>query len=109
MPESTDTALAFMDRMVLGLALIDWVELLGITVVVTLVLMLVRRVSFGRFAALAERTTNRVDDVIAKLLHGMRTWFLLVVAFYLAVEFIASDAPAIPGCFAWYLSVSWSR
>ena len=28
MPESTDTALAFMDRMVLGLALIDWVELL---------------------------------------------------------------------------------
>ena len=101
MPESTDTALAFMDRMVLGLALIDWVELLGITVVVTLVLMLVRRVSFGRFAALAERTTNRVDDVIAKLLHGMRTWFLLVVAFYLAVEFIASDAPAIP----WLLRV----
>jgi len=31
----------------------------------------------------------------------MRTWFLLVVAFYLAVEFIASDAPAIP----WLLRV----
>ncbi|MDE2996263.1 MAG: mechanosensitive ion channel [Bacteroidota bacterium] len=101
MPESTDTALAFMDRMVLGLALIDWAELLGITIALTLVLMLVRRVFFGRFAALAERTANRVDDVIVELLHGMRTWFLLVVAFYLAVEFIASDAPAIP----WLLRV----
>ena len=96
MPESTDTALAFMDRMVLGLALIDWVELLGITIALTLVFMLVRRVFFGRFTALAERTSNRIDDVIAELLHGMRTWFLFVIAFYLAVEYIASDAPAIP-------------
>lgn len=96
MPDSTETTFAFMDRMVLGLALIDWAELLGITIGVTLVLVLVRRVFFGRFAALADRTKNRVDDVIAELLHGMRTWFLFVIAFYLAVEYIASDAPAIP-------------
>jgi small-conductance mechanosensitive channel len=90
-----------MDRTVLGLALVDWVELVGITLGLTLALMLVRRLFFGRFTALAKRTSNRVDDVIAELLHGMRTWFLLVVAFYLAVEFVASDAPVIP----WLLRV----
>ena len=88
--------MTILDQLVLGLALIDWLELFGITLLVTLALVLVRRVFFGRFAALADRTKNRVDDVVAELLHGMRTWFLLVIAFYLAVEFIAADAPAIP-------------
>lgn len=86
----------FLDRTLMGMALIDWAELIGITIGVTLVLMLFRRVFFGRFAKLAERTKNRVDDVVAEVLHGMRTWFLFVIAFYLAVEFIAADAPAIP-------------
>lgn len=101
MQDTTATSADLMDRMVFGLALIDWAELLGITIALTLGLMLVRKVFFGRFSALAEKTTNRVDDVIAELLHGMRTWFLLVIAFYVAVEFIAADAPAIP----WLLRV----
>lgn len=91
----------FLDRTIMGMALIDWAELIGITLGLTLVLVAVRHFFFGRFAKLAERTKNRVDDVIAEVLHGMRTWFLLVIAFYLAVEFIAADAPAIP----WLLRV----
>ena len=87
---------SLLDQQLLGLAIIDWLELLGITALVTLGLGIVRRVFFGRFSALADRTKNRVDDVVAELLHGMRTWFLVVIAFYLAVEFIASDAPALP-------------
>ncbi|MDE2997383.1 MAG: mechanosensitive ion channel family protein [Bacteroidota bacterium] len=87
---------SLLDQQLLGLAIIDWLELLGITALVTLGLVIVRRVFFGRFSALADRTKNRVDDVVAELLHGMRTWFLVVIAFYLAVEFIASDAPALP-------------
>ncbi len=101
MQDSESSALDLLDRTLMGMALIDWAELIGITIVVTLVLMFVRRVFFGRFAALAERTSNRVDDIIAEVLHGMRTWFLIVIAFYLAVEFIAADAPAIP----WLLRV----
>jgi small-conductance mechanosensitive channel len=100
MPEQT-AATDFLDHTLLGMALIDWAELLGITIGLALVLVLVRRFFFGRFSKMAERTTNRVDDVIAELLHGMRTWFLAVIAFYLAVEFIAADAPAIP----WLLRV----
>lgn len=87
---------SLLDGQYFGMAVIDWLELLGITVLVTLGLVLVRHVFFGRFAALADRTDNRVDDVIAELLHSMRTWFLGVLAFYLAVEYIAADAPAIP-------------
>lgn len=86
----------WLDEQVLGLAIIDWFELLGITLGVTLVLMFVRRLFFGRFAKLAKRTTNKVDDVLAEVLGGMRTWFLVVIAFYVAVSFLASDAPAIP-------------
>lgn len=100
MPEQA-AATDFLDHTLLGMALIDWAELLGITIGLTLVLVLVRRFFFGRFSKMAKRTTNRVDDVIAELLHGMRTWFLMVIAFYLAVEFIAADAPAIP----WLLRV----
>lgn len=100
MPEQA-AATDFLDHTFLGMALIDWAELLGITIGLTLVLVLFRRFFFGRFSKMAERTVNRVDDVIAELLHGMRTWFLTVVAFYLAVEFIAADAPAIP----WLLRV----
>jgi len=91
----------FLDRTIMGMALIDWAELIGITLGLTLVLVLVRHFFFGRFAKLAERTKNRVDDIVAEVLHGMRTWFLAVIAFYVAVEFIAADAPAIP----WLLRV----
>jgi len=91
----------FLDTQFLGLSVLSWLELAGITVGLTLVLMFARRISFGRFSALAKRTENKVDDVVAELLQGMRTFFLFVVAFYLAVEFIASDAPAIP----WLLRV----
>ena len=85
-----------MDTQILGLALIDWLELAGITIGLTLALMFVRRVFFGRISAMAAKTNNRIDDVIAELLHGLRTFFLFVVSFYVAVEFIATDAPAIP-------------
>ncbi|MGA0254751.1 MAG: mechanosensitive ion channel family protein [Bacteroidetes bacterium] len=95
MPDSA-AAQDFLDHTLMGMALIDWAELLGITLALTLVLVALRHFFFGRFSRLAERTTNRIDDIIAEVLHGMRTWFLAVVAFYVAVEFIAADAPAIP-------------
>lgn len=87
---------SFLDLVYGGLSVLDWLELAGITIVLTLAMMFVRRVFFGRFSALAKRTENKVDDVIAELLHGMRTFFLFVLSFYFAVEFVVSDAPAIP-------------
>ncbi|MDA0683842.1 MAG: mechanosensitive ion channel family protein [Bacteroidetes bacterium] len=86
----------FLDQQLLGMTVLNWLELAGITVGLTLAMMLVRRLFFGRFSALAGRTKNRVDDIVAEMLHGMRTWFLFVLAFYLAVEFVAVEAPAIP-------------
>ena len=85
-----------MDAEYLGLALIDWLELAGITAAMTIVLMGIRRLFFGRISAMAAKTQNKVDDVVAELLHGLRMFFLFVVSFYVAVEFIVTDTPAIP-------------
>ena len=87
---------SFLDTQLFGLALLDWLELVGITAGLTFVMMVFRRVFFGRFQALADKTDNRIDDIVAELLHGLRTFFFVIVSFYLAVEFIAADAPAVP-------------
>ncbi len=78
-----------------GWPLLEWAKLLGLWVVFTAVGLGIRRLFFGRFTALAERTSNRIDDVIAELLGGTRTWFLAVVALYLATSYHTEDAPAL--------------
>lgn len=78
-----------------GWALLEWGKLLGIWVAFTAVGLVVRRLFFGRFTELAARTSNRIDDVIAELLGGTRTWFLAVVALYLATRYHTEGAPAL--------------
>lgn len=80
---------------IFGWPLVEWAKLLGLWIVFTAVGLLVKRLFFGRFTALAERTSNRIDDVIAGLLGGTRTFFLAVVALYIAVDFSTQDAPAL--------------
>ncbi|PIQ60297.1 MAG: mechanosensitive ion channel protein MscS [Bacteroidetes bacterium CG12_big_fil_rev_8_21_14_0_65_60_17] len=82
-----------------GWPLLEWAKLIGLWVLFTALGLGIRRVFFGRFTALAARTTNRVDDVVAELLGGARTWFLAVLALYLATRYHTQDAPAL----AWLL------
>ncbi len=77
-----------------GWPLLDWAKLIGLWILFTAVGLGVRRVFFGRFTTLAARTSNRVDDVVAELLGGTRTFFLAVVALWIAVEYRTDDAPA---------------
>ena len=88
--------LTFLDTELAGLSYLAWLELLGITAVVALVLSIIKRVVFSRLFALAQKTDNHVDDVIAELLHGLRTFFIVVVSFYVAVEFVVGEEPNIP-------------
>ena len=88
---------SFLELEYLGLSLLAWIELIGITVLLSAALLVVKRVVFSRLSKLAARTDNHVDDVIAELLHGLRTFFLVIVSFYIAAEYIVEAEPNIPG------------
>ncbi|NNF04040.1 MAG: mechanosensitive ion channel family protein [Rhodothermales bacterium] len=86
----------FLDIEYFGLTVAAWLRLIGLWVLLTLAGLFIRRISFGRFERLAERTDNRIDDVIAALLRGTRVWFIAIVALYLAVSLRTEDAPIFP-------------
>lgn len=86
----------FLDFEFLGLTVAGWLHLVGLWLLLTLAGLFIRRVSFGRFERLAERTNNRIDDVVAALLRGTRVWFLAIVALYVAVSLRTEDAPIFP-------------
>ena len=47
-------------------------------------------------STLAERTKNRLDGIVAEVLKGTRSFFIILLALYLSVEILLEDAPAIP-------------
>lgn len=59
-------------------------------------LLVIRHISFGRFTALAARTTNQIDDVIADILGSTRRWFIVLIALNLSVNILLDDVPAVP-------------
>jgi len=85
----------FFSQDLLGLPVLEWIKVLGLWLAVTGVFLLARRRLFGRFSRLAERTANRVDDVVAELLRKTKVFFLLILALYLAVEILTQDAQAV--------------
>jgi small-conductance mechanosensitive channel len=87
---------SFLELEMLGLTVLAWLKLLGITAIISIALMIVKRVVFGRLSTLAERTTNHVDDVVAELLNGLRTFFLVIVSFYISATLIAEVEPDLP-------------
>ncbi len=87
---------SILDTSFFGLTLLRWSELLAVWILTAAVLFLIRHLFLGRFTRLAERTTNRIDDVIAVLLRGTRRFFLILISLYIAVEVFTEDAPAIP-------------
>lgn len=87
---------AFLDQSFLGLSVLRWGEMLGLWLVIAVVLFLIRRIFFSRLSALAERTKNRLDGIVAEVLKGTRSFFIILLALYLSVEILLEDAPAIP-------------
>ncbi len=86
---------SFFSQELFGVSVLEWIKMLGLWLVFTGVFLSARRVLFGRFSRLADRTANRVDDVIAELLRRTKVFFLLILALYLAVEILTRDAPAV--------------
>jgi len=86
----------FLDIELLDITILAWLKLIGITFLLSAIFLLIKKVVFTRLSALAEKTDNRVDDIFAELLHGLRYYFFVLVSFYLAVKFFAVETPEIP-------------
>ncbi|MCB0719724.1 MAG: mechanosensitive ion channel family protein [Bacteroidetes bacterium] len=85
-----------LNRVIAGLSVQGWLELFGVWIAATVALLIVKWLLVGRAEALAKRTTNNIDDMIALLLKKVRTFFLVVVGLYIALRFNTEDAPAEP-------------
>ncbi len=70
--------------------------MLGLWLVIAVVLFLIRRIFFSRLSTLAERTKNRLDSIVAEVLKGTRSFFIILLALYFSVEILLEGAPAIP-------------
>lgn len=87
---------AFLDSSIWGMTVLAWLKLIGITALISVILIGLKRIVFARLADLAKRTDNNVDDVVAELFNGLRSFFLIVVSFYVAVEYVALESPDLP-------------
>ncbi len=92
---------ALLDRLILEWPLLEWIKTIGLAAVVALALVGVRKVASIHFGRLADRTANRLDDVVVALIRGARTFFLALVA--LAIAATVLDAPASSYGVVWRL------
>ncbi|MDB4878250.1 MAG: mechanosensitive ion channel protein MscS [Gemmatimonadetes bacterium] len=69
-----------LNRQFLGNSVEAWLTAALTAAVMFFVLILARRVLVSRIGALAERTTNQIDDVIVAMLAETRTWVCLTIA-----------------------------
>lgn len=76
-----------LDQTLFGVSLLDWLILIGLWIGIALPLFGLRRLITARVTALAERTPNRIDDLIATLLRGTRSYFVVLVSLFLAELF----------------------
>lgn len=66
----------------------QWLIAGTVLVVVFVVLLGVRRVVAARLGAVAKRTDNQVDDLVVALIARTRTYFLFLVAAYVASRYL---------------------
>jgi small-conductance mechanosensitive channel len=80
--------LDFLDQVVLGSSLLQWMLAVSATVATVLVLWIARGLASRRLAALAPRTDTRVDDVAAELIGRTRVLVLLVAGLFIGSLFL---------------------
>ncbi|NJC95466.1 MAG: mechanosensitive ion channel protein MscS [Anaerolineales bacterium] len=74
--------MSFLDRMIFGNNLRDWLVALIITVVITVVAWIIQRIFIARFIKLTDRTKTSWDNVLAKVFSQTKLYLMVVLAFY---------------------------
>ena len=80
-----------LEQEIAGQTITEWLSLLVVWVLISSALVLLNRVFRSRFVKLAERTANRIDDVIAALLKRTRLYFLIGLGLYFALRILAME------------------
>ncbi|TDI77184.1 MAG: mechanosensitive ion channel family protein [Bacteroidetes bacterium] len=83
-----------LDQQYFGLIGSDWAIMIGVWLLSSLILMAVKRVLISRLAAKAAKTENKIDDIGAEVLGATRTFFILIMSAYAAVEIVSGGSPA---------------
>lgn len=78
--------LDILDRVVLGNTLLHWLAAVTVLVAGFLLLWLAVHIAGRRLTALASRTENRVDDIVADVLSRTKLLFLVITSLFLAVQ-----------------------
>ncbi len=78
-----------------GAPLLAWIKAIGVWAALSVVFIVVQRVLAGRIEALAARTRTNIDNVIANVLRQTRAYFLVGLAFYVAVALVQLPRPVI--------------
>ena len=86
--------LPFLDRIVFGATVTQWLLAVATFGGVYVALALLRRVLERRLGALAARTSTHVDDVAVEIVRRTRPWFLAVIALQASMRVISPDGRA---------------
>ena len=66
----------------------DYAFAFVVFVVLTVSFWILRKVVLSRLAALSKRTHNDVDDMLIRVVTGVRAWAYIIVAFYIALQLL---------------------
>lgn len=78
-----------------GNTVYDWVVAIGILIVLTLVLSILKRLIIKRFESRHLRIKNDLAAIMAELFKRTRQWILLLVALYAAARWLALPAKLV--------------
>ena len=81
-----DQVFSYLDVVVAGNSVLEWVIALGVFIVVFIALQIIRLLIVKRLHQLAQKTHSKLDDVISGFFHSMKTPVFVLIAFYVAVR-----------------------
>lgn len=84
----------FLDEVIAGNAVRDWIAAVIAFAVALVVLTIVKRVLLARLGKIAERTTTDLDDLLVDLVRRTAKFFLVLLAIFVAHHWLALSATA---------------
>ena len=78
----------FWQEMYFGNSIKDWTIALSIILIVFTVLNIVQKIAISKLSAMARKTENQIDDLLAEILKKTKIFTLLIVSFYAGLNFL---------------------